>query len=73
MDTRALLFRVLRIAVVISVIAPPGAAELAAQTQAAGKALTVRQVETLIRQGSSDSFVSQELRNRGLTSPVDRR
>jgi hypothetical protein len=72
MDTRALLFRILRIAVVISVIAPPGAAELAAQTQAAGKALTVRQVETLIRQGSSDSFVSQELRNRGLASPVDR-
>jgi hypothetical protein len=72
MDTRALLFRILRIAVVVSVVAPPGAAEFAAQTQAAGKALTVRQVEALIRQGSSDSFVSQELRNRGLAGPVDR-
>jgi hypothetical protein len=72
MDTRALLFRILRIAVVVCVVAPPGAAEFAAQTQAAGKALTVRQVEALIRQGSSDSFVSQELRNRGLAGPVDR-
>lgn len=72
MDTRALLFRILRIAAVVSVIAPPCAAEFAAQTRAASKTLTVRQVEALIRQGSPDSLVSQQLRNRGLAIPVDR-
>jgi hypothetical protein len=72
MDTRALLLRMVRIAVVASVVAPPGAAECAAQTQAAAKALTARQLETLIRQGSSDSFVGRELRSRGLAGAVDR-
>ena len=72
MDTRALLFRILRITVLVSAIVPPGAAEFAAQTQAAGKALTVRELEAFIRQGSSDSFVSQELLSRGLAVAVDR-
>jgi hypothetical protein len=71
MHTRALLVRILRIAVVVSVVAPLGVAELAAQSKAASKTLTVSQLEALVRKGSPDSFVSQELVSRGLASPVD--
>jgi hypothetical protein len=72
MDMRALLFRISRIAAVVFVLAPLCAAESAAQTRAATKALTVGQVEALIRQGTPDSSIGQQLRSRGLASPVDR-
>ncbi|MGO9095863.1 MAG: hypothetical protein ACLQGV_11630 [Bryobacteraceae bacterium] len=71
MHTRALLVRRLRIAVAVSMLALLGVVEMAAQSKAASKALTVSQLEALVRKGSPDSFVSQELRSRGLASPVD--
>jgi hypothetical protein len=71
MHTRALLVRRLRIAVAVFVVALLGAAEVAAQSKAASKVLTVSQLEALVRKGSPDSSVSQELLSRGLASPVD--
>jgi hypothetical protein len=71
MHTRALFVRRLRIAVAVSMVALLGVAEMAAQSKAASKALTVSQLEALVRKGSPDSFVSQELGSRGLASPVD--
>jgi len=55
----------------VFVVALLGAAEVAAQSKAASKVLTVSQLEALVRKGSPDSSVSQELLSRGLASPVD--
>lgn len=65
------MFPILGMAIVLYVVAPSSAAAFAAQTKAAGKALTVRQLGDLIRKRSPDSAVSQELLSRGLTTPVD--
>lgn len=72
MYTRALLSPILGVVFVLCVVAPLDATPLAAQKVAARKALTVSQLETLIRKGSPDGAVSQDLLSRGLATPVDR-
>lgn len=72
MYTRALLCPIFGVAFVLCVVAPSGSTALAAQKVAARKTLTVGQLEGMIRKGSPDNVVSQDLLGRGLAAPVDR-